>query len=52
MKLIVVPLSYKKVFKKKSDKILKEYEVANNGNFFEKGCVSLLFRKKLIQYPK
>ena len=27
MKLIVVPLSYKKDFKKKSVKILKEYEV-------------------------
>ncbi len=49
MKLIVVPLSYKKDFKKKSDKILKEYEVVKNGNFFEKASVSLLFGKKLVQ---
>ena len=49
MKLIVVPSSYKKDFKKKSDKILKEYEVAKNGKFSEKVSVSLLFRKKLVQ---
>ena len=49
MKLIVVPLSYKKDFKKKSDKILKDYEVAKNGKFSEKASVSLLFHKKLIQ---
>ena len=34
MKLIVVPTSYKKDFKKKSDKILKEYEVVKKREFF------------------
>lgn len=40
MKLIVVPTSYKKDFKKKSDKILKEYEVGKICEFYGKSlCV-------------
>jgi hypothetical protein len=46
MKLIVVPSSYKKDFKKKSDKILKECEVQKSLRFFENRTPSLYFFTK------